>query len=165
LPNNKNIIPVAQQVDSLTDKSVEVVPTTSVVEALAALVGYDPAAPIGANTAALTEPLSRVRAGEVTQAVRDSAAECGPISQGDWIAIARDGGILAARPSPAEACESLLAALVDDDSEIVTVLVGADARPVDTERIREHLEFAHPHVEVEFHDGGQPLYPYLVGVE
>jgi dihydroxyacetone kinase-like predicted kinase len=59
----------------------------------------------------------------------------------------------------------LLEHLVDDDSEIVTVLVGCDAPATETQRIREHIEFAFPHVEVEFHHGGQPLYPYLVGVE
>lgn len=164
LPNNKNIIPVAQQVDALTDRTVEVVPTTSVVEALTALVGYDPDAPIGANVATMTETITRVRAGEVTQAVRDAVAECGPVAQGDWIALDRSG-VCAAVDSPAEAMMILLDRLVDDDSEIVTVLVGADARPADTERVREHLAFAHPHVESEFHEGGQPLYPYLVGVE
>ncbi len=165
LPNNKNIIAVARQVHSLTSKTVEVVPTTSVVEALAALVAYDPEDGIVPNAAAFTDSLARVRAGEVTQAVRDSQAECGAITEGDWLAIARDGGIVAAKPTTADACASLLDFLVDDDSEIVTVLVGAEARAADSERIREHLKLAHPQVEVEFHEGGQPLYPYLVGVE
>ncbi len=165
LPNNKNIIAVAQQVDSLTAKHVEVVPTTSVIEALAALVAYDPDEELGPNTAAFTEALGRVRSGEVTQAVRDSVAECGKIRQGDWLAIARVGGIVAARPSTSAACAALLDELVDDDSEIVTVVVGAEARPADSEHIKEHLKLAYPHVDVEFHEGGQPLYPYLVGVE
>ncbi len=165
LPNNKNIIAVAQQVDSLTSKHVEVVPTTSVIEALAALVAYDPDEEIGPNTAAFTETLGRVRSGEVTRAVRDSVAECGEIRQGDWLAIARVGGIVAAKPSTSAACAALLDELVDDDSEIVTVVVGAEARPADSERIKDHLKLAHPHVDVEFHEGGQPLYPYLVGVE
>ncbi|HEY1740617.1 MAG TPA: DAK2 domain-containing protein [Acidimicrobiia bacterium] len=165
LPNNKNIIAVAQQVDSLTEKHVEVVATTSVIEALAALVAYDPDEEIGPNTAAFTEAVGRVRSGEVTQAVRDSSAECGEIRQGDWLAIARVGGIVAAKPSTSAACAALLDELVDDDSEIVTVVVGAEARTADSERIKEHLKLAHPHVDVEFHEGGQPLYPYLVGVE
>ena len=164
LPNNKNIIPVARQVDGLTEREVEVVPTTSVMEALTALVEYDPAAPLPANTAAMTEAVARVRAGEVTRAVRDSVAECGPVREGDWIALAADG-IHCAVGSPAEAVSELLDDLVDDESEIVTVVTGADANPADTQRIREHLALDHPHVEVEFHEGGQPLYPYLVGVE
>jgi len=164
LPNNKNIVPVAQQVDALTDRRVEVVPTTSIVEALAALVGYDPDADIVANVAALTEAAARVRTGEVTRAVRDAVTDFGPVRAGDWIAI--DGrGICAATPTPVEAVTALLGRLVDDESELVTVIVGTEARPGDTARIREHLALAHPEVESEFHDGGQPLYPYLVGVE
>ena len=164
LPNNKNIIPVAQQVDALTDRSVEVVPTTALVEGLAALVGYDPDASLGTNVATMTEAVVRVRSGEVTQAVRDAIAECGPVKQGDWIAL-DGGGVCAAADTAIEAVTVLLDRLVDSDSEIVTVLLGADARPADTERIRQHLALAHPQVESEFHEGGQPLYPYLVGVE
>jgi dihydroxyacetone kinase-like predicted kinase len=105
-----------------------------------------------------------VRTGEVTRAVRDATSVMGPIAAGDWIALTRDG-IVAATASPADAVCRLLEHLVDDDSEIVTVLVGTDAPATETQRIREHIEFEFPHVEVEFHDGGQPLYPYLVGVE
>jgi DAK2 domain fusion protein YloV len=164
LPNNKNIVPVAQQVDALTERRVEVVPTTSIVEALAALVGYDPDADLGANVAALTEAAARVRTGEVTRAVRDAATDFGPVKAGDWIAI-DDRGICASTSTPVDAVTALLGRLVDDDSEIVTVIVGSDARPGDTARIKEHLQLAHPEVEAEFHEGGQPLYPYLVGVE
>jgi hypothetical protein len=108
--------------------------------------------------------VERVRAGEVTQAVRDSTAECGRIGKGDWIAITGDG-ICAAVDSAGAAAMELVDRLVDEDSELVTVLVGADASGSDTEKLREHLGLEHPHVEVEVHEGGQPLYPYLVGVE
>jgi hypothetical protein len=135
LPNNKNIVPVAQQVDALTERRVEVVPTTSMVEALSALVGYDPRAQLGANVAALTEAAARVRTGEVTRAVRDASVDFGAVHEGDWIAI--DGfGICASTRDPVEAVTALLARLVDDESEIVTVLVGADARATDTARGR-----------------------------
>jgi len=164
LPNNKNIVPVARQVDPLTAKTVEVVPTTSVVEALTALVEYDPDAALPENVTTMTRSLERVRSGEVTQAVRASVAECGEIRQGDWIAIARDG-ILAAAPSAPAAMVALLGHLVDADSEIVTILVGADAHPSDVNKIKQHVALDFPHVEAEFHEGGQPLYPFLVGVE
>ncbi len=84
------------------------------------------------------------------------------VQEGDWIALCAtvsSGHGVAGRRGVRAARQ-----LVDDDSEIVTVLVGADAAK-ETERIREHIEFTFPHLEVEFHDGGQPLYPYLVGVE
>jgi DAK2 domain fusion protein YloV len=164
LPNNKNIVPVAQQVDELTERAVGVVPTHAIVEALAALVVYDPDADLAANVAAMAEAAGRVRAGEVTQAVRDSKADCGDIKQGDWIAITRDG-ICAATPSVVAAATALCDELIDADSELVTVLLGADVRHHDAGKLREHLGLEHPHVEVEVHEGGQPLYPFLIGVE
>jgi DAK2 domain fusion protein YloV len=164
LPNNKNIVPVAQQVPELTDRPVAVVPTGAVVEALGALVAYDPDAPLAVNEAAMADAAARVRAGEVTQAVRDSVAECGPIATGDWIAITRDG-IEVALKSASDAAVALVDALVDDDSELVTIIVGAGADADDTARISEHVAEAHPDVEVELHVGDQPLYPYLIGVE
>jgi fatty acid kinase len=164
LPNNKNIVAVARQVDALTEKRVAVVPTNSVPEALAALVEYDPNADLDDNETTMSAARERVRTGEVTQAVRDTVADGGAIKKGDWIALCRDG-IVATTGSPADAVCELLAKLVHDDSEIVTVLVGADAASNETDRIREHLEVAFPQLEIEFHDGGQPLYRYLVGVE
>lgn len=164
LPNNKNIVPVARQVPGLTDVPVDVVPTTAVVEALAALVVYDPAKTVAENVEAMGEEAQRVRAGEVTRAVRDSNAECGPIKTGEWIAITRDG-IVAAVPSALDAAVALLDALVDDDSELVTVLVGEDAGEQDVAALGDHLGKAHPDCEVELHRGDQPLYPFLIGVE
>jgi len=164
LPNNKNIVAVARQVDALTEKRVAVVPTNSVPEALAALVEYDPNADLDDNETTMSAARERVRTGEVTQAVRDTVDDSGAISKGDWIALARDG-IVATTGSPADAVCELLAKLVHDDSEIVTVLVGADAASNETDRIREHVEVTFPQLEIEFHDGGQPLYRYLVGVE
>jgi len=164
LPNNKNIVAVANQVDALTSKRVAVIATTSVPEALAALVEYDPNAGLAENEATMSSARERVRTGEVTQAVRDSVVEVGAIAKGDWLSLSRDG-IVATSNSAADAVCVLLGKLVDDDSEIVTVLVGSEAAPKDTERIREHIEVNFPHLEVEFHDGGQPLYRYLVGVE
>jgi hypothetical protein len=164
LPNNKNIVPVAKQVPELTDLPVAVVPTAAVVEALGALVAYDPDAPLEENQAAMEEAAGRVRAGEVTQAVRDSVAECGPIANGDWIAITGDG-IQAAVKSALDAAVAVIDALVDDDSELVTIIVGEGADADDTAQLAEHLAEVHGHVEVEVHRGGQPLYPFLIGVE
>lgn len=164
LPNNKNIVPVAQQVDTLTGKRVEVVPTTSVVEGLSSLIGYDPHAPLAPNVAAITEGAQRVKTGEVTRAIRDAPSEAGPITEGDWIALDRDG-IRAVAASPVEAALALVDHLADDDDELVTIVCGAEARAEDTDRLREQLALAHPELETEFHDGGQPLYPYLLGVE
>ena len=96
--------------------------------------------------------------------MRDAAIDGAQVREGEWLALARDG-VVASAASAADAVYKLLAVLVDENSEIVTVLVGCDAAANETERIREHIEYAFPQVEVEFHEGGQPLYPYLVGVE
>lgn len=164
LPNNKNIVPVARQVDALTPREVAVVPTTAVVEALAALVAFDPDADVKTNVEAMEESIGRIKAGEVTQAVRDAQSDVGPVKTGDWIAITRDG-IRAVEASPLDAVKRLLDEIVDDDAEIVTIVMGTDARTADKTALREYLELAHSHLEVEVHEGDQPLYPYLIGVE
>ena len=107
-----------------------------------------------------------MRAGEVTQAVRDSVGRVRARSPtGDWIAITRDG-IRVATKSAVDAAIALLDVLVDDDAELVTIIVGAEADADDTARHHASTSAERiPHVEVEVHDGDQPLYPYLVGVE
>ncbi|MCB0997064.1 MAG: hypothetical protein KDB21_18345, partial [Acidimicrobiales bacterium] len=164
LPNNKNIIPVAQQVDLQTDKVVRVVPTRSVAEGFAALLAYDPAAAAEDNLATMTEAAEAVVAGEVTQAVRDAAWSGGSIAEGQWLGIARDG-IRAVADDLLGAVVTLLDELVTADHELVTVIVGADADEACTAAVEAWLAEQRPDVEVEVHDGGQPLYPYLVGIE
>ena len=164
LPNNKNIVPVAEQLDALTTRRVELVSTHAVVEGLAALVAYDGDVDADANARAMAEAAGRVHAGEVTRAIRDAVAECGTVKQGDWMAITADG-IQAALPTTQGALIALVDGLVQAESELVTVLVGSDAAWSDVNALRDHLDTKHPHVEVEVHDGGQALYPFLVGVE
>ncbi len=164
LPNNKNIVPVARQVDGLTDKQVEVVPTTSVVEGLTALIDYDPRAGIEANVAAITEGSQRVKTGEVTRAIRDALAPVGPIAEGDWIALDAEG-VCAVERTAVDAAVALVEHLATEDDELVTVIVGADAVAAETEALEEALAVARPHLELELQHGDQPLYPYLIGVE
>jgi uncharacterized protein len=164
LPNNKNIVPVAQQVDSQTAKSVRVVPTHSVVEGLASLLAYDPEAPAEANLGYMSAAAGEVVAGEVTVAVRDSACDLGPIRAGQFIGIG-PGGIRSVADSLDAAAVQLLDALVDDGHELVTVLEGEGSSAAVTRRITEWLAEHRPDVDPEVHQGGQPLYPYLFGVE
>lgn len=164
LPNNKNIRPVAEQVAALVDFPVAVVPTDSIVEGFAALLSYDPDAPAAANRDAMTESARHVLAGEVTQAVRDTETAAGPVREGDWIGLTRDG-VVAVNESIAGAARALLDVLITDAHELVTIIEGEDATPANTRRITEHLADVHPGVAVEVHHGGQPLYPYLFGVE
>ncbi len=165
LPNNKNIIPVAEQVDALSDKTVRVVPTRSMPAALAALVLYDPEGSADENAAAMTEAAESVATGEVTQAVRDSNSDAGPITAGDWIGIVRGDGIVAVSGTLEGAALALLEHLLSNGHELLTIIEGADAPRGLTAELQDRLAELHPDIEVEVHRGGQPLYPYLFGAE
>jgi DAK2 domain fusion protein YloV len=165
LPNNKNIIAVAEQLDALTTKSVRVVPTTSMPAALAALVVYDPEADVDVNLEEMTEAAQSVATGEVTRAVRDAASEAREVRAGDWIGLVRGDGIVSASSSLDRAVDDLLDHLITPDREIVTVITGADATAADTDALLSWIAQHHAHLQVEVHRGGQPLYPYLFGVE
>ncbi len=164
LPNNANIVAVAEQVDGLTAKSVRVVPTTEINSGLAALVAFDPSQGADDNAKAMVAATEGLVAGEVTQAVRAFGSSVGPIAEGDWIGLG-PGGIAAYAADVAGATIGLLDALVGDAHELVTLIEGEQARPQDIEVIRAWLAEHRPDVEVEVHDGGQPLYPYFLGIE
>lgn len=165
LPNNKNIIPVAEQLHALTTKRVVVVPTRSMPEALAALVLYDPEADADTNAVEMADAAESVATGEVTRAVRDTASPAGAITTGDWIGIVRGDGIVAVSGSVEGAAVTLLEHLVVAGREIVTIVTGSDATPKQTDVLVAWLDEQRPDVEVEVHRGGQPLYPFLFGVE
>jgi DAK2 domain fusion protein YloV len=165
LPNNKNIIAVAEQLDALTTKSVRVVPTTSMPAALAALVVYDPEADAEANVEEMTEGADSVATGEITQAVRDTKTDIGSITAGDWIGLVRGDGIVAVSGSLTGAACALLDHLITPGREIVTVITGRDANAARTDSVLAWIVENRPDVQVEVHRGGQPLYPYLFGVE
>lgn len=164
LPNNKNIRPVAEHVDALTQKSVRVIPTNTIAEGFAALLAYDPEAHVDANARAMEDSACRVVAGEVTRAVRDSDSAIGPIVVGDWLGLSRQG-IEVVADSPVGAASALLDRLVEDHHELVTVIEGEGSGAADTRRITEWLSEHRPGVDTEVHHGGQPLYPYLFSIE
>jgi dihydroxyacetone kinase-like predicted kinase len=164
LPNNKNIIAVAQQVDATTSKTVRVVPTKGIPEGFAALLAYDPEADGEVNATGMTTAADNVVAGEVTRAVRESTCDAGPIAEGDYIGIDRRD-IRSVASSAADAATGLLATMLDGSQEIITVIEGEGATAADTRRITEWVAENHDGVEVEIHHGGQPLYPYLFGLE
>jgi DAK2 domain fusion protein YloV len=164
LPNNENIEPVAKQVDALSGKTVRVVPTGSIVEGFAALLAYDPAAGVEENVAAMTASARRVLPAAVTRAVRDADTEVGPVREGEWMGMSRRG-VVSIGSGPAEAALRLLDQLLEPGHELVTVIEGEGSSAADTRRITEWLHEEHPGVVAEVHHGGQPLYPYLFGIE
>ena len=165
LPNNKNIIPVANQVNALTKKEVRVVPTCSMPEALAALVSYDPEADVDSNCEAMSDSAKSVVTGEVTQAVRDTNTDAGPVANGDWIGLVRGDGVVAIGSTMVLVATQLLDQLLSGNGELLTVITGNLATARSTEEIIAYMADKHPDVEVEVHPGGQPLYPFLFGVE
>jgi len=164
LPNNKNIRPVADQVDALSAKTVRVVATGSIVEGFAALLAYDPAAEADANVATMSESAARVVPAEVTRAVRDTVTDAGEVHKGDFIGVSRDG-VVAVSDNIVVCTRLLLSRLLHPTHELLTLIEGEGARVADTRRIEEWLTEEHPDVAVEVHQGGQPLYPYLLGIE
>ncbi len=164
LPNNKNIRPVAEQINDLVDIEVRVVPTNSIVEGFAALLAYDPGASVDDNVAGMDDSASAVIAGEVTQAVRDTESPAGMVRVGDWIGLTGTG-IVSIADSVAIATTKMIAAVMTEQHELITLIEGDSASAANTRRITEYLHEEYPDVAVEVHHGGQPLYPYLVGIE
>ena len=165
LPNNKNIIPVANKIDELTKKDVRVVPTCSMPEALAALVAYDPEASAEHNGSQMSRAASSVSTGEITQAVRDTNSDAGPVKAGDFIGLVRGDGVVAVAQTLDAVCRDLLAKLITQERELLTIIYGDGATPQSTESLIAHVSEKYPQITCEVHFGGQPLYPYLFGVE
>ena len=164
LPNNKNVVAVAEQAAAAAGRPVRVVPTKSVPQAFAALLAYDADADAEANARAMADAIAGVVTGEVTHAVRDATTPVGPVRAGEWVGIAADG-IVAVGPEAVDAACALLERLVGDGHEIVTVVEGEPAPAEGTARITEWVARNRPGVEVEVHDGGQPLAAWLFSVE
>lgn len=162
LPNNRNIVPVAEHVHSLTTKTVRIVPTMSIPEGIEAMSAYLPGVDeLDRIVAAMTDAAEAVSTGEITRAVRDSVVEIGSITKGEWVGLV-DGRIEIATSSPEKALRALLRRLVRPESETVTIYVGADADRTLAETMGDSLNSAD--IRLEVLDGGQPLYEYLVAV-
>ncbi len=164
LPNNKNIRPVAEQVAALVDFPVTVVPTNSIVEGFAALLAYDPSASAEENVSEMSASASRVIAAEITQAVRDTTTDAGEVRVGDWIGLTGKG-VISIAESVSSAANRLFDKLITPQHELITIIEGEGATQANTRRITEYLHEAYPDMIVETHPGGQPLYPYLFGIE
>lgn len=164
LPNNKNIRAAADQINGLTEKNVVVIPTTSVVAGMAALVAYDPSAALDVNAQAMSDADASVVCGEITQAVRDSVTPGGAVKEGDWLGVTCDG-IDVVASTMADALVQLVEKLVGDDHEILTVVEGEGSTTEATEALKSWLSHQRPNIEFDLYTGNQPLYPYLIGVE
>ena len=165
LPNNKNIILAANQAQSLTeDKDIIVIPTKTVPQGITAIINYMPEADVDTNIDAMNEGIKAVKTGQVTYAVRDTRIDDKEIHEGDIMGIG-DAGILAVGQSVEETTKEMLADLVDEDTELISLYYGQDVLAEDAERFSAEIEELYPDVDVDVHSGGQPIYYYVLSVE
>ncbi|WP_031410469.1 DAK2 domain-containing protein [Geobacillus vulcani] len=164
LPNNKNIVMAAKQAAELSEQRVVVIPSKTVPQGLAALLAFNPVQSTEQNERAMTAALSRVKTGQVTFSVRDTTIDGIEIEKGDYMGL-WDDRIIAAGKDKLDVTKRLLDALIDEESEIVTILYGEDATEVEVETVVAYLEKEHDRVEVEVHNGKQPLYSFIISVE
>lgn len=165
LPNNKNIILAANQAQTLTeDKDIIVVPSKTVPQGITAIINYMPDADAQTNLEAMIEGIGNVKTGQVTYTVRDTHIDDKEIHEGDIMGIG-DSGILAVGQSVEETTKEMLAQLVDEDTELISLYYGQDVQEESAENFAQEIEDLYPDVDVDVHSGGQPIYYYVLSVE
>lgn len=165
LPNNKNIILAAEQAVYLVeDKNIIVVPSSTVPQGITALINFMPDLSAEENLENMKAEMARVKTGQITYAVRTTNIDGMDIAEGDIMAIG-DHGMLAVDKSILEAALKALEAMIDEESELVTIYYGADVSEEDGERLRALAGQRFPDVEIELQNGGQPVYYYMISVE
>ena len=154
-PNNKNIVLAANQARDLTeDKEIVVVPTKTIPQGITALISFQPEMNGEENLEAMMEAVSMVKTGQVTYAVRDTRLDEKEIHEGDIMGIG-DHGILAVGKGRENVAKEMVAAMVDEDSEVISIYYGAETTEEDAESLAAELEEAYPDCEVEVNMGGQ----------
>lgn len=164
LPNNKNIVMAAEQAAEHLGIEAAVVPTTTVPEGLSAILAFNPEADVEVNKNAMIEAASYVKTAQVTYAVRDTSIDGIDIKKGAFMGI-DSGKIVTTNPSLEDVTKSLIQKIIDDESEIITVIYGEDVSEEEATRIGDYIEEHFDHVDVELYNGKQPLYPYIISVE
>ena len=165
LPNNKNIVLAANQAKSLVEeKEIIVIPTKTVPQGITAIINFMPDADAKTNEEAMLEEIKNVKTGQVTYAVRDTHIDDKEIHEGDIMGIG-DSGILAVGKDLEETTIELIANLVDEDSELISIYYGEEVSEEDAEKFTEEITELYPDVDVDIQFGGQPIYYYVLAVE
>ena len=164
-PNNKNIVLAANQARDLTeDKEIVVVPTKTIPQGITALISFQPDMTGEENLEGMMEAVSMVKTGQVTYAVRDTRLDEKDIHEGDIMGIG-DHVILAVGKGREAVAKEMVAAMVDEDSEVISIYYGAETSEEAANKLAEELEETYPDCEVEVNMGGQPIYYYIISVE
>lgn len=164
LPNNKNIFLAADQAAEVCDVDAVVVPSKTIAQGMAAMLGFSKEADLEENKEAMTDELDTVISGQVTIAVRDTTIEGREIKKDDYMGIV-DGNIVVTNPDRKEAAIEMVKAMLDEDSEVVTIIYGEDGNKEEAEAIETAVSELDEDLEIEIHEGNQPVYPYLISVE
>ncbi|MBS7344593.1 MAG: DAK2 domain-containing protein [Caryophanon sp.] len=164
LPNNKNIVMAAEQAVELLDIEAAVVATKTIPQGMAAILAFNPEQPVADNKEAMTAAFTQVKTGQVTYAVRDTSIDGVDIRKDDYMALA-EGKIILSTPTLTEAAQQVVTQLVDEDSEIITVIYGEDTTEDAANELATFIESQFEDAEVEVFNGKQPLYPYIISVE
>ncbi|MGM9941037.1 MAG: DAK2 domain-containing protein [Bulleidia sp.] len=164
LPNNSNIIMAAKQAAMVTEgKDIIVLETKSIPQGLSACINFNPEESVDANTEAMQDAIDHVRYGSVTYAIKDTTVDGREIHSGDYMGLVGKE-IVVTSTDMMEACRTLIENMMDDDSEIVTILRGSDATEEMGEELAAFVEENYD-VDVDLQDGGQPVYSFMIGVE
>ena len=165
LPNNKNIILAANQArDLVEDKKIIVIPTKTVPQGITAVINYVPDLSVEENEAVMLECIGNVKTGQVTYAVRDTVIDDKTIKQNDFMGIG-DAGILSVGTNMPQVTSDMIADMIDDDTELISIYYGTDVKEEEAEDLGAKIEALYPNCDVELQFGGQPIYYYIVSAE
>lgn len=164
LPNNKNILMASEQAASIVDAEAVVIPTKSIPQGISALFQYDVDAILEENKAQMADSVNNVKSGSLTYAVRDTKIDGVEIKKDAFMGLIEDK-IVSSQSDQLTTVTELLNEMLADDSEILTVIIGQDAEQAVTDNMINWIEEQYPDVEVEVHEGGQPIYQYFFSVE
>ncbi|HDA7544553.1 TPA: fatty acid kinase catalytic subunit FakA [Staphylococcus aureus] len=164
LPNNKNILMASEQAASIVDAEAVVIPTKSIPQGISALFQYDVDATLEENKAQMADSVNNVKSGSLTYAVRDTKIDGVEIKKDAFMGLIEDK-IVSSKSDQLTTVTELLNEMLAEDSEILTVIIGQDAEQTVTDNMINWIEERYPDVEVEVHEGGQPIYQYFFSVE
>jgi DAK2 domain fusion protein YloV len=164
LPNNKNIVATAGQVQSLTQKKVDVIPTRTIPQGVAALLAFDYEADFKTNTELMEKAINSVKSIEVTRSIRATKINGLKIKKKQPIGLL-DGELIAVGDTNADVINQLLSRLDMEKAEVVTIYYGAETEPAEAEQINADITARYPHLQIELIKGGQPHYSYIISVE
>lgn len=164
LPNNKNIVLAANQVKSLSEQNIIIIPTKSIPQGIGALFAFDSEVSIEENEENMLDGMQNVKTASVTYAIRDTIINNMEIKQGSYMGLNEDT-ILVTNPDKIETVKDLLEKIVDEDDEIVTIFYGEDVSEEEITDLEKYVEEHLEDVEIELHEGDQPIYSFIIMVE